>query len=116
MALRQGPGGERKAVPVKAPPRFFCDNCGEEVPVNEKRCPQCGRFFSSIRCPRCGFIGDDALFKEGCPACGYSAEARSAPGPARAPRQKASPLPLWVYLVTAAALIAVLAVLADFLR
>ncbi|MDR2029525.1 MAG: zinc-ribbon domain-containing protein, partial [Treponema sp.] len=24
-------------------PRFFCENCGAEVPRSAKSCPQCGR-------------------------------------------------------------------------
>ncbi|MDR2953348.1 MAG: zinc-ribbon domain-containing protein [Treponema sp.] len=57
---------------MKKKPRFFCDNCGAEVESGQKACPHCGRFFSSVRCPVCGFAGEDKLFINGCPACGYS--------------------------------------------
>jgi len=57
-------------------PRFFCDNCGREVDNGAKTCPGCGRFFSSIRCPSCGFTGEDKLFRNGCPSCGYSDSSR----------------------------------------
>ncbi|MDR0998592.1 MAG: zinc ribbon domain-containing protein, partial [Treponema sp.] len=53
-------------------PRFFCDNCGAEVDRDTKKCPQCGRFFASVRCPRCGYTGPEGNFAIGCPACGYS--------------------------------------------
>ncbi|TVR59022.1 MAG: zinc ribbon domain-containing protein [Spirochaetaceae bacterium] len=51
--------------------RFFCENCGREVKHDAKVCPGCGRFFSSVRCPRCSFSGEADLFVFGCPNCGY---------------------------------------------
>jgi hypothetical protein len=51
--------------------RFFCDGCGTEVPRNTIRCPQCGRYFTAIQCPRCGFQGEERDFLSGCPSCGY---------------------------------------------
>jgi len=90
-------------------PRFFCESCNAEVPRDAKNCPKCGRYFASVRCPSCDFIGEEDLFKGGCPACGYS----SAPstGDLRFPESKksAGPLPLWVYILTAAAFTGVLA-------
>lgn len=93
-------------------PRFFCEHCGAEVKRNADRCSACGKFFSSVRCPKCGFVGAEDLFSDGCPACGYSAGRRSGPdrmGPVSggAPLQSAGGLPLWVYLLTlcAAALV-----------
>jgi len=96
-------------------PRFFCENCGAEVPRDEDKCPQCGRHFASVRCPACGFIGDTAQFKKGCPACGYS----TAKAPQKAKNKKnshenkyaATSLPFWVYILTAVAFIAILAAL-----
>jgi hypothetical protein len=35
-------------------------------------CPGCGRFFSDVRCPRCGRTGEPEEFSGGCPGCGYS--------------------------------------------
>jgi len=96
-------------------PRFFCENCGAEVPRDEDKCPQCGKHFASVRCPACGFIGDTAQFKGGCPACGYS----TAKAPINKKNQKkftenknaAASLPFWVYILTAAAFTAILAAL-----
>ncbi len=51
--------------------RFFCDLCGTEVPRNTIRCPNCGRYFTAIQCPRCGFQGEEKDFASGCPSCGY---------------------------------------------
>ena len=94
-------------------PKFYCDNCGTEVKNGTSACPHCGRFFSSVRCPACGFSGDDKLFFKGCPACGYSA-----PGSRGGVRKKQSKnkfldvavgsLPFWIYLFSAAAFIGVI--------
>jgi hypothetical protein len=97
-------------------PRFFCENCGAEVPRSAKNCPRCGKYFASVKCPGCGFVGEAGLFKEGCPVCGYSA----VPGP-EAGRQgeakgPAASLPFWVYLVTLLALLLVGAALYAVLR
>ena len=51
--------------------RYFCDLCGTEVPKNTVRCPSCGRYFTAIQCPRCGFRGEEKDFAAGCPKCGY---------------------------------------------
>ncbi|MDR0540395.1 MAG: zinc-ribbon domain-containing protein [Spirochaetaceae bacterium] len=73
---------------MKKQPRFFCDNCGAEVPKTANSCPRCGRFFASIRCPKCGFSGgNDTAFSNGCPRCGYSSFKKP---PARAAANKAS--------------------------
>jgi uncharacterized membrane protein YvbJ len=106
-------------------PRFFFDICGHEVGNDIKTCPYCGRYFASIRCPKCGFSGEDSLFVNGCPSCGYSAspvpEAQKA---LKTPKKKRSrkkktpteePLPSWVYLVLIASLFAVIAVLSYFI-
>lgn len=53
-------------------PKFFCEFCDTEVPVNARFCPKCGRFFASVCCPRCGKVGDHTLFANGCPDCGYA--------------------------------------------
>ncbi|HEC61246.1 MAG TPA: hypothetical protein ENI27_03215 [bacterium] len=60
--------------------RFFCDSCGSEVPRDKVRCPGCGRFFSSVKCPKCGFEGEAVLFPKGCPSCGYLRADRKAAG------------------------------------
>lgn len=56
----------------KKEPKFFCESCGSEVPRNSKICTTCGRFFASVKCPKCGRIGDNDDFKKGCPTCGYA--------------------------------------------
>jgi len=93
-------------------PRFFCENCGEEVPRNAKNCPKCGRSFASVLCPSCGFSGGESLFREGCPACGYSSKERKEQDPRAdsagsfpdfSERKKpAGALPFWLYILTAA--------------
>jgi predicted RNA-binding Zn-ribbon protein involved in translation (DUF1610 family) len=93
--------------------RFFCENCGEEVPLRAKSCPRCGRYFASVRCPNCGFTGEEGLFSQGCPACGYAAlpeppEERGTPSKGK---KTAGSLPLWVYILTALGFLGVFAAL-----
>jgi len=96
-------------------PHFFCENCGTEVPRDAKNCPKCGRHFASVRCPSCDFIGAEALFKNGCQICGYSSSGGNAGDfePVELPEIKkpAGSLPLWLYILTAAAFIAILTAL-----
>lgn len=61
--------GRRPKTEMKA--RFYCANCGTEVPPRTDRCPQCGKFFRAVTCPKCGFEGDVNVFLKGCPVCGY---------------------------------------------
>ncbi|MFP4364070.1 MAG: double zinc ribbon domain-containing protein [Spirochaetia bacterium] len=51
--------------------KFYCENCGSEVPLNAKRCPSCSTNFDAVRCPSCGYEGDESAFEAGCPVCGY---------------------------------------------
>lgn len=51
--------------------RFFCESCGAEVRHSERICPSCGKTFTAVRCPRCGFEGMPREFVRGCPGCGY---------------------------------------------
>ena len=97
-------------------PAFFCEHCGAEVGRNDRACRRCGRFFSNVRCPSCGFTGSESLFGGGCPACGYSAPAAASRNAGKRSARGASPLPLWVYLVTAAALAAVIAAVLFSMR
>ncbi|GHV01661.1 hypothetical protein FACS189485_00440 [Spirochaetia bacterium] len=105
-------------------PHFFCDNCGAEVDRDTKLCPKCGRFFAAIRCPRCGFTGTEELFVSGCPKCGYSVRGIPPEAPAgkrslpvkKEPREPAGTLPLWVYILTALALVFVFGILFMFLK
>ena len=52
--------------------KFFCEFCGNEVHQNDKVCQYCGKFFASVRCPKCGKVGRTEEFTHGCPACGYA--------------------------------------------
>ncbi len=52
--------------------KFFCESCGSEVPRKSRFCPVCGKFFASVRCPKCGHTGATEDFKNGCPDCGYA--------------------------------------------
>lgn len=52
--------------------KYFCENCSAEVAANAKFCPKCGKFFSSVRCPKCGHTGPSSAFKSGCPECHYA--------------------------------------------
>jgi hypothetical protein len=102
-------------------PRFFCENCGAEVPRSAKTCPRCGRYFASVKCPGCGFVGEEGLFKAGCPVCGYSAVPAKegggqSTGPSAPAKRPAGALPLWVYLITLIALSLVGAALYAALR
>jgi RNA polymerase subunit RPABC4/transcription elongation factor Spt4 len=92
--------------------RFFCDSCDTEVPGNAEKCPNCGKFFNSVRCPFCGYSGAVDNFKNGCPVCGRAAFAPE--NNRKLPKEKKNPLgdlPLWVYIVTGLAFITVMTAL-----
>ncbi|AFG37743.1 zinc ribbon domain-containing protein [Spirochaeta africana] len=87
----------------KKHPKFFCENCGTDVPASAMMCPVCGRFFAAVRCPRCSYSGRQAEFKNGCPRCGYSGVPDTSAGSAgseaqdqiRLPRKTRPLLPLF---------------------
>jgi hypothetical protein len=116
----------RRRTAVRARAKFYCDFCGAEVSLAAQSCPQCGRPFSSVRCPRCGYAGPPRAFVSGCPACGYAAaveEAGSGGNPREERRDYASAaprpvLPRGFYTITAAvlAVLVVVSVLILFLR
>lgn len=110
--------------------KFFCENCGAEVPENAKLCKKCGKFFISVRCPNCGRTGTSKEFKKGCPSCGYATgknsfsssekthnhsvalnhifgQAKNFPSDKKNSRQENS-LPTWIYLLTLGMLVAVM--------
>jgi hypothetical protein len=66
--------------------RYFCENCGAEVRPGASSCPSCGRMFTAVRCPECGFEGRASEFAGGCPSCGFMEQKKAEPSPARAPR------------------------------
>jgi uncharacterized membrane protein YvbJ len=98
---------------LKKTPRYFCDNCNTEVFSTDRACPNCGRLFVSVRCPNCGYSGEDKRFENGCPLCGYSdpnagKEKKTVIKKPKKKKPKAyhhhEPLPAWGYIVMAAAL------------
>jgi len=107
---------------VSKPSRFYCENCGGQVRANAKVCPHCGRFFSDVRCPSCGFTGDSKLFVFGCPSCGYGGSSDGGSGRGRsdgvevydldqidrlgpaASRRRATGAPPWIYWLVMALL------------
>lgn len=122
---------------AKKKAKFFCENCGAEVPQNAKMCRHCGRFFSSVRCPQCNETGSPSKFAKGCPACGYafgtpqktkniktknvrspaffSKPSKTAERGAPANGIKDESLPFWVYLVAFLTLILVCAAVLIYL-
>ncbi len=95
--------------------RFRCDNCGHHVPLRHDTCPHCGRRFTAVVCPVCGFEGDASLFSNGCPSCGYRGAARRSgsadPRRPKPPRPRRPPLPNWFYLASSGVLLVVLILL-----
>ena len=107
--------------------KFFCENCGSEVPENAKVCKTCGKFFISVRCPECGATGSHEDFKDGCPRCDYAVNKTASAKNRQAQKQKnavnvlerlrfvfhpkkihaESALPLWIYVVTTTVLVAI---------
>jgi hypothetical protein len=100
--------------------KYFCEHCGREVNGRARICPFCGRFFSSVKCPRCGYSGESTEFLEGCPACGYGVPKKTvsddAIGRPRGPSGLNEKLPTWVYLIALAALLVALALLFVFIK
>ena len=114
----------------KKAPKFFCENCGEEVKENAKICTHCGKFFTNIRCPKCFHQGDSSEFKNGCPECGYSNnknnfnqkdenESKKYNGnffknyikkyyPEQNKKSRENSLPAWIYIFTLAVLITII--------
>ena len=131
---------------AKQKAKFFCENCGAEVPADAHMCKNCGRFFSSVRCPACGATGSASKFAKGCPVCGYAtdsgtfnisayseeekeevrrrltgAEQKKIKGAFAAYERKhargsGSALPFWVYAVTLAVFLGVIAAVVKLMR
>jgi len=92
-------------VPGKAP-RYFCEHCGLEVKRDAHVCPGCGRFFSSVKCPKCGYSGNAGKFRSGCPVCGYSGAVVDSYRPVSGgKRRETIPLSTWLYLLAFALLL-----------
>ena len=97
-------------------PHYFCERCGAEVGKDAKICPHCGRYFSSVKCPRCGHVGKADDFDRGCPSCGSFEAANPAPDPIRPLPVAASPLPWWAFVVAAIVILGLSLVLLQTLR
>lgn len=106
--------------------KFFCEHCGKEVNRNAKNCPDCGRFFASVRCPCCNYIGSPSEFSEGCPSCGYAVSpdaskntknnirliTKKAASSAHNKRDKYDdPLPWWVYSIVLGIAVVLIAII-----
>lgn len=74
---------------MKRKAKFFCENCGAEVPEKARFCKHCGKFFTATRCPKCGATGPSSAFAKGCPQCGYAA-GQGIPSPAPVPNEDGS--------------------------
>lgn len=97
-------------------PRYYCENCGAEVAKDAKVCPHCGSFFSSIKCPRCGYVGKADDFALGCPSCGSTEQANPAPEPMRPHVAAAPPVPWWAFVAAAVVLLGLTLLLFSTLR
>lgn len=86
--------------------KFFCEFCGNEVHQNDKVCQYCGKFFASVRCPKCGKVGRTEEFTHGCPACGYAVRPTSGKKSSLKSRNYDGGLPIWMYILVIAVLIA----------
>jgi uncharacterized membrane protein YvbJ len=75
-------------------PTFFCENCGFEVNEEDDRCPNCGRRFGGVKCPRCHLTATKEAFHNGCPRCHYQFSLESAaPAPKNRKKGSESPAP-----------------------
>ena len=131
---------------AKQKAKYFCENCGAEVPSDAHVCKNCGRFFSSVRCPNCGASASASKFAKGCPVCGYATDSGTFNIEAYSEEEKeevhrrlsgaeqkniksavasyerkrargaGSALPLWVYAVTLAVLLGVVAAVVKLVR
>ena len=126
--------------------KFFCENCGAEVPADARVCKNCGRFFYSVRCPTCRATRSASSFAKGCPVCGYAMDSGTFNISAYSEEEKeevhrrlsgaeqkkiksafasyerkrargaGSALPLWVYAVTFVVLLGVIAAVVKLVR
>jgi Double zinc ribbon len=97
-------------------PHYYCEGCGAEVRKDARVCPRCGRFFSSVKCPRCGYVGQADDFVRGCPTCGYAEAPNASPDPIRPLPPEALPLPWWAFVAAAVVIVALVFALFQSLR
>jgi RNA polymerase subunit RPABC4/transcription elongation factor Spt4 len=86
------------------------------VSKDAKVCPRCGSFFSSIKCPRCGYVGKADDFALGCPSCGSMEAPNPAPEPMRPLPVAAPPVPWWAFVAAGAVLVGLSILLFSTLR
>ena len=99
-------------------PKFFCENCGKEVKRNASICPHCGRFFASVKCPACNYIGEESQFRDGCPRCGFAVHKHNRKEEFMQAKKKYSKssrrydegLPWWVYVLALATFLIVVGI------
>jgi predicted RNA-binding Zn-ribbon protein involved in translation (DUF1610 family) len=109
-------------VPGAGKPHYTCEHCGAEVGRNDKICRACGHFFTSVKCPRCGYSGAVKDFDSGCPVCGYAERMNAESDPVSASnlpvheRAQPTPLPMWVYLIVGLVAVFTLFLLLKALR
>ena len=122
--------------------KFFCESCGSEVSKNAKVCPFCGKFFASVRCPKCGNTGTTDEFAQGCPKCGYAVHSDlfsknnynfplssgkknhkntffdifKSSSSKNEKNEESSAIPLWIYVLCIAILALLLIMIYKFLR
>jgi len=75
------------ALAIMGPVKFFCEFCGSQVRAADRICPHCGSFFSQVRCPACGFQGQNKLFIKGCPVCGFATATNQSKAPEQTSRK-----------------------------
>jgi hypothetical protein len=96
------------------PTRFFCEECGSEIPAYAERCAVCGKHFAGVRCPKCNRIGTHDQFVKGCPFCGYGVIIDAIPRPKRPPRSEPppkSPLSGLIYFLSVVVALGLLSIL-----
>ena len=94
--------------------KYFCENCGAEVASNARFCPKCGKFFSSVRCPQCGFTGDVKTFINGCPQCGYAMTpigTDTKKDKKKAKEQTSEDAPAWLFILCIIILIIIVSII-----
>lgn len=95
-------------------PKFYCQYCNAEVKQNDKLCHHCGRFFASVKCAACGYVGDAKQFGKGCPICGYAVYGsieNFTPKNKKSKNTNTDPLPLWMYVIPSFLLVILLLII-----